>query len=389
MEMNFLKIKKLTLFAFLALFLLNSCSDKNSVLIRVKITSNKDSKVYLEKLNFSNSIVLDSADISKGESNISFRTKAINEPTFFVLRLTDKGAITLLSDPGEIMDLSINAEKIEDYSVTGSIGSMKTKELAAKLEDTKAKLYALRLKYNLSQDEIIKSMIEKDFNTVIDSQHAYSSRFIWANAMSRSSVMAAYQKYDENSYVLDRPEDLVLLKAVASSLRAFYPNSDYTKGMIAEIKKIESNFRKSMIRDLVSQSMTTLPEIALPNPQGEIIKLSQFKGKVILLDFWASWDQTSMMDNRELLDIYRQYKNRGFEIYQVSLDVNRDEWVNAIESAGLPWVNVCELNPNGSLSARNYNVNQLPANYLIDRNHTIIGKNLYGESLKKKLQEVF
>jgi hypothetical protein len=94
------------------------------------------------------------------------------------------------------------------------------------------------------------------------------------------------------------------------------------------------------------------------------------------------------MDNRELLGIYKQFKGKGFEIYQVSLDGNRDEWVNAIESAGLPWINVCELNPKGSRDALTYNITQVPANYLIDRNYTIIGKNLYGDALKKMLQEV-
>ena len=206
--------------------------------------------------------------------------------------------------------------------------------------------------------------------------------------MSRASVMAVYQKYKDDTYVLDRPDDLVLFKTVASSLRALYPNSDYTKGMIAEIKSIEGKIKANKIKSIINQSISSIPDIELLNPQGETIKLSKFKGKVILLDFWASWDQPSIMDNRELLDTYKQFKNRGFEIYQVSLDTDRGEWMNAIESAGLPWTNVCELNSNGSITARVYNVTQLPTNYLIDRNHTIIDKNLFGEALKKRLREV-
>ncbi len=388
MNANFLKLKYLFVFAFSAILLLNSCHNKNSVSIRVKISSAKDSKIYLDKLDFSKYITIDSADISKGVDKVNFRAKKIEEPTFFVLRVKGKGAITLLSDPGEKMDIIVNADKINDYTVIGSKGSLKARELANKLSETNNKLYALKLKYNLSQDQSVKSMVEQEYNTVMDSQRAFSSRFIWANAMSRASVMAVYQKYNDDTYVLDRPEDLVLFKTVASSLRALYPNSDYTKGMIAEIKSIEGKIKANKIKSIINQSISSIPDIELLNPQGETIKLSKFKGKVILLDFWASWDQPSIMDNRELLDTYKQFKNRGFEIYQVSLDTDRGEWMNAIESAGLPWTNVCELNSNGSITARVYNVTQLPTNYLIDRNHTIIDKNLFGEALKKRLREV-
>jgi len=386
--MNFFKSRYLVFLAFLALVLFSSCNDNNSVLIRLKITSSKDSKVYLDKLDFSKSTFVDSVEISKGENNVSFRTKAIPEPTFFVLRIKGYDAITLLSEPGEKMDIIMNDANLNDYAILSSKGSLKTKELARKLNDTKSKLNSLRLKFNFAQDPVVKSMIDQEFKAVIDSQRAYSTRFIWANPMSRASVMAVYQKLDENRFVLDRQEDLVLLKTVASSLRAFYPNSDYAKGMIADIEKINGNLKRNAINRLIEQAKPSIPEIALPNLQGRIVKLSSLKGKVVLLDFWASWNQSSIMDNREFLSVYSQYKNQGFEIYQVSLDSNREDWLNAIESAGLPWINVCELNPAGSRDALTYNVTQLPTNYLIDRDQTIIGKNLYGESLKKKLREV-
>lgn len=386
--MKLLRLRYFDVFIAASFLLLNSCDDKNSVLVRVKVTSSKDSKIYIDKLNFSNSVKLDSAEIEKGENDINFKVKPVTEPTFLVVRIRDKGALTLLCEPGEKMNLIINTDKFYDYTVLGSKGSQKAKELAGKLNETKNTLYNLRLKYNLAQDPIAKTMIEQEYNAAIDSQRAYSSRFIWANAMSRTSVMAVYQKYDDDSYVLDRPEDMVLFKTVASTLKAIYPNSDYTKGMIDDIKQMESVIMKSKINDFINQSVSTIPDIIMPNTKGVDVKLSDLKGKVVLLDFWASWDQTSLMDNRELLDIYKVYKSRGFEIFQVSLDSNRDEWVSAIESAGLPWINVCELNPNGSVCARTYNVTQVPVNYLLDRNQTIIGKNLYGEALKKKLREV-
>ncbi len=386
--MKLLNVRYLGFCTVLVLFLFSSCSNKNSAIVRVKITSANDSKIYIEKLNFSNSELIDSSEVSKGENSIKFTVKSVIEPTFIVVRVPSKGAITLLCEPNERMTLIINSEKFYDYTVLGSKGSQKTKELAVKLSDSKNKLNDLRVKFNLAQDEVLKSMIEQEYNATIDSQRTYNTRFIWANTMSRASVMAVYQKFDDESYVFDQADDIILFKTVASSLRAIYPNSDYAKGMLADIKRMDALVHNAKLKNMISQSASTIPDIALRNPNGDMVKMSSLKGKVILLNFWASWDQSSMMDIRELIEIYKQFKNRGFEVYQVSLDTNRDDWVNAIESAGLPGINVCELNPNGSIDARVYNVTQLPSNYIIDKDFTIVGKNLFGDALKKKLLEI-
>lgn len=384
-----IRLKYLIVGVLSTLFLFNSCSNKNAVSIKGIITSSKDAKIYLDRLDFSKSAVLDSTDVSKGDDNFRFKVKSVTEPTFFILRISGKGAITLLAEPGEKIQLVVKDNNINDYIVSGSKGSLLTKQLTLKLNSTKSLLVSLEQKYKLALDPYIKSGIESEYAAAVDSQRAFSSKFIWANAMSRASVMALYQKFNENSYVFDRADDIKLFKAVASSLRAIYPNSDYTKGILDDIKKMDNLIKNQKLSNLIKQIEPSLPEIALPNSSGEIVRLSRLSGKVILLSFWASWDQNSLMDNHELLEIYRQYKGKGFEIYQVSLDTNRDEWINAIESAGLPWINVCELNPKGSSTALLYNVSQIPANYLIDKKFDIIGKNLYGESLKNKLRELF
>lgn len=381
-------LKNIIVSFFVMVILLSSCSTKNSVSVRIKITSSKDSKVYINRLNFASSVVVDSSEISKGKDNVRFRVKLVDEPVFLVFTIKDKGSITLLAEPGEKIDLIINADKINDYTVLGSKGTLKTKALESKLSESKNKLLELKLKYGSTRDNVSRSLIEQEYNAVVDSQRAYSTRFVWENVMSRASIMALYQKFDEGFYVFDRVQDIVLFKAVASSLKVFYPNSDYTKGMLRDITEMENRVRNEKLKDIINNSISSIPEIVLPDAKGNTVKLSSLKGKVVLLDFWASWDQNCLMDNRDLIDVYKQFKGKGFEIYQVSLDVNRDDWINAIESAGLPWINVSELNPKGARCAMIYNVSQIPTNFLIDRNHAIIGKNLFGEELKKRLREV-
>ena len=384
-----MRFKGLAILGLFALTIFYSCNKKNTVTINGIITSSKDNNLVLSKLGFYKSTTIDSVLVDKGEDSFSFKIKDINEPTFFVLTVTGKGAITLLSDPGEKVQLVIKDENLNNCSIIGSKGSLLTQKLSNKLNKTKIVLDSLKVKYELSNDSEVKSRIEHEYSVVVDSQKAFSTRFIWANTMSRASVMALYQKYNNDSYVFDNASDIILFKAVASSIKAFYPNSEYTKGMIADINRMEKIVKSSKLNELLKNSTSSIPEIALPNTKGDTVKLTSLKGKIVLLSFWASSDQNSLLDNRDLIEIYKQYKSKGFEIYQVSIDPSKEDWLNAIESAGIPWISVNELNPKGSYYARLFNISQIPSNYLIGRDQSIIGKNLFGDELKKKLREAF
>jgi hypothetical protein len=108
----------------------------------------------------------------------------------------------------------------------------------------------------------------------------------------------------------------------------------------------------------------------------------------VLLSFWASWDEPSRKENKNLLKTYNTYKSKGFEIYQVSLDRSKILWEGAIEQDKLPWINVSDLRYTDSYPARVYNVQKIPANYLISRDGEIIGKDLFGRILDEKLNDL-
>ncbi len=118
------------------------------------------------------------------------------------------------------------------------------------------------------------------------------------------------------------------------------------------------------------------------------LNLSDFKGKYILLDFWASWCGGCRKENTYLVELYSKYKSSGFEIFGVSQDVNEQNWKSAIEKDKLIWPNVSELKGGENAAALMYGVYEIPTNYLIDPNGKIIAKNLRGKELDKKLQEL-
>lgn len=131
------------------------------------------------------------------------------------------------------------------------------------------------------------------------------------------------------------------------------------------------------------------PEISLPNPEGEIVKLSDLQGKYVLVDFWAGWCKPCRDENPNVVRLYNKYKGDGFEVFGVSLDRTREMWLKAIEEDGLEWTQVSDLKYFNSEAAATYQINAIPATYMIDPEGNILAKDLRGRSLERKLEELF
>jgi len=137
------------------------------------------------------------------------------------------------------------------------------------------------------------------------------------------------------------------------------------------------------------------PDIELPDANGETKQLSDLHGKLVLLDFWASWCNPCRQENPHLVKVYDKYNNEeftegdGFEIYSVSLDRNEEAWRAAIEEDGLDWpYNVGDMKGARTEAAIDYGIQMIPMNYLLDKNGVIIATNLRGDALDEKLAEL-
>ena len=130
------------------------------------------------------------------------------------------------------------------------------------------------------------------------------------------------------------------------------------------------------------------PEIRLPNPQGDTLSLRDLQGKVVLIDFWASWCGPCRKENPRVVKLYERFKPQGLEIYGVSLDNNRDHWVKAIQQDRLPWLHVSDLRKWRSTAAQAYAVHSIPYTVLLDREGRIAAKGLRGEALEQAIQDL-
>lgn len=130
------------------------------------------------------------------------------------------------------------------------------------------------------------------------------------------------------------------------------------------------------------------PDFTLNSPEGKPVSLSSFRGKLLLLDFWASWCGPCRKENPNVVKVYEEYKDKGFDILGVSLDNNKDRWLQAIKSDGLVWNHVSDLKGWKSEAAAIYSVRGIPHTILIDQNGVIIAKNLRGDALRAKIAEL-
>ncbi len=177
---------------------------------------------------------------------------------------------------------------------------------------------------------------------------------------------------------LDAEQEFAFLKELADTFQVARPNSRYTQQFVEQVNAL-SQLAVGMLA----------PDIALPNPEGDTVRLSSLRGKYVMINFWAAWCKPCRMENPNVLRLYDQYKDKGFEIYGVSLDRTKDAWVEAIAADKLPWKHVSDLQYFNSEAAALYSINAIPATVLLDKEGKIIAKNLRGEALAAKLAEIF
>ncbi len=181
----------------------------------------------------------------------------------------------------------------------------------------------------------------------------------------------------QQNNILDRDKYFDVYLVTSDKLKKEWPDYDVAKEFITMV----DNMKATAIGQIT-------PEIELPNPEGQVIKLSSLRGKYVLVDFWAKWCGPCRRENPNVVKAYQKYKDKGFEVYGVSLDRNKEDWVQAIQEDGLTWTQVSDLKYFESKAAADYNISAIPFSILVDPQGKIIAKNLRGPALNKKLEEV-
>lgn len=376
-----MKLKKFTL--AIPIILLAGCSNINPETkgfeLKGKLTNTHGETIYLQQLSPTGLKDIDTVTIDdKGEFIMEAPVKEIG---FYRLKVSDRNFATFIFKENEKVKITGDLTNLaKTYTVEGSEDSKLFWELnKASLANYGQRDSLQRSFQNLvnapGMDSIrvdsLSNAFEKPYTMLIEQHNTYLKEFIEKHSTSFAALAAIQQLSPEQFADTYKKLDAALFKK--------YPNSHYVK-----------EFHESIAKQNVLSIGTEAPEINMNTPEGKPLALSSLKGKVVLVDFWASWCGPCRAENPNIVAAYRKYSPKGFDIYSVSLDKDGEKWKQAIQKDGLIWQShVSDLKFWQSPVVQLYNFNAIPTNVLIDKQGKILAKNLRGEELEKKLAEIF
>ncbi len=283
------------------------------------------------------------------------------------------GRIPLFMEPGKIQT-RINKDSIQLATVEGT------------LQNNYLSIY----KEIVTEMGKAKQSISKDWAEAIRNRDSVTMGSLREEYQQLLNEEAEAQK----DFMRKHPEALISAYTMGDMLAAeVVPNREVLElfnGLSLEVResKQAQNMKKILDERLKTDVGSVAPAFSGPTPDGETIALEDLRGKLVLVDFWAGWCVPCRAENPNVVQVYNKYKDRGFTVLGVSLDTDADKWTSAIREDGLVWDQVSNLMRFQDPIAREYNINSIPASFLVDENGVIVARNLRGPALEEKVSEI-
>jgi thiol-disulfide isomerase/thioredoxin len=373
-----------------------TCKDKSApegFEVKGKINNNPGRVIYLEEIPVATMqrIIVDSAELgADGKFELQSEPR---EASVYSLRL-DRNAYPMaqvINDAKKVeIDISFNKENNqfpESYSIKGSEASTQLKDFTTNFN---AKLLVIqqsmdsmdRMKRLVAADSVIESYRQakekaaKEARALLDNTLSASK-----NAALSMAVLGYYQSTANTPGLLDPVSNDDVFKLISDIATKFPDHSG-----VASVKKAFDD-EAAKATGWVGQ---TAPDINLPDVNGRPVTLSSFRGKYVLVDFWASWCKPCRFENPHVVAAYNKFKGKNFTILGVSLDKpgEREQWMKAIKDDNLTWTQVSDLQFWNSPVVPLYRIDGIPFNVLVDPQGKVIAQGLRGEQLEAKLAEV-
>jgi peroxiredoxin len=351
------------------------------VVIEGKFSNLQKGLVKLEKFKDNAYQVIDSLTISG--DNFKFKVK-VSEPDFYLMNIFGRKDIPLvLSGKEKTVKIDLNNQNAEiSFKISGSKDTDYYIQFNELVTNFKNAANALGQEHQQTESDAEKAKIEAKYTDLQKQVVQKTKVMIDSIAPSIVAITATDLLMPQDGNLAD--EDFDFLQKTAQKFKKELPNSRYTQRFTERI----DGFAQAREKTKHLAIGKSAPEIELESPEGNKVKLSSLRGKLVLIDFWASWCGPCRKENPNVVKMYNRFKSQGFEIYGVSLDREREAWLKAIEADGLKWLHVSDLKFWQSEAAQAYSVQSIPATYLIGKDGNILAKNLRGKALESKVEEV-
>lgn len=393
-----MKFLKRLYFVALVLFFFQACvNPKNetkdlSFSVKGCFKGLEGDTAYLKHVQESGLEFIDSALVDQN-GNFVLRG-VVSKPDFFVLHFSGSDEqITLVPDTcQEIIISSTDRDYASFYDVKNSPESEDICHIINRLRKMQKITDSLGVIFRKSMSDKnlagIKYQLDSVYNLNYNELRKKSEVFLKENPKTLSQIVCLSQYITPKTPLFDPQQDYEIYKSVCENLVTYYPDNYHTKKLVSFLERQRLTLSgESSVPGRITSGMKA-PEIALKNIKGDTLKLSKFKGKYILVDFWASWSDVSQKNTENITKLYWKYYKKNFAIFQVALDTKYEVWKQALKDQKIPWVSVSDLKGWGSKAALDYGVKSLPSNFLIYPDFTVHEINTEIPQLDKRLKDL-